>query len=541
MAKIPMLIDETGQPFIILKDQTSSERVTGIDALKNNIFSAMALGQTIRTSYGPRGMDKALISKDGDVTITNDGRTILESMDIDNEIARLIVELSMAHDDEVGDGTTGVAILACSLLEQASHLLDKGIHPIRIAEGYASAAEEACKYLETIADTIEFDKDHIEPLLKPAQSCISSKIINRQSMQMASIAVDAVCSVCDWSRKDVHFDHIKIESKPGGRLEDTQLVHGIIIDKGISHPQMSKVIENAKIAILTCPFECPKPKTTYHLEIDTKEKYERLAQEEKEYYRKMVELCKNSGANLIICQWGFDDEANYLLMKNELPAIRWVGGPDIELVAMATGAKIIPRFEDITPDKLGRAGVVREMKLGGTTGDGEMTCIEGCPSTKTVTIFIRGSNKMMIEETKRSIHDAVCVTRNLIRDHRIIYGGGAAEIAMSLHVQEVADREKSQMQYAMRAFADALESIPIALADNSGLDAMAEVGRVKAMQVKEKNPFLGIDCLETGSCDMKKNNVFETMIGKKQQILLATQVVRMILKIDDLIKEGSSQ
>lgn len=208
-----MLIDETGQPYIILRDQQNQERVTGIDALKNNIYAAMALGSTIRTSYGPRGMDKAMVSKDGEVTVTNDGRTILESMDIDNEIARLIVELSVAHDDEVGDGTTGVAILACALCEQALHLLEKGLHPIRIAEGYAKAAEEAAKYLETISEKIEFSKEDTTPLLIPAQTCISSKIINRQSKQMAKIAVDAVCSVCDWDRKDVQFDHIKIQSK----------------------------------------------------------------------------------------------------------------------------------------------------------------------------------------------------------------------------------------------------------------------------------------------------------------------------------------
>ena len=208
-----MFIDETGQPYIVLRDQQSQERVTGIDALKNNIYAAMALGSTIRTSYGPRGMDKAMVNKDGDVTVTNDGRTILESMDLNNEIARLIVDLSIAHDDEVGDGTTGVAILACALCEQALHLLEKGIHPIRIAEGYAKAAELAAKYLETVAEKIEFTKEDTSPLLIPAKACISSKIINRQSQLMAQIAVDAVCSVCDWDRRDVHFDHIKIQTK----------------------------------------------------------------------------------------------------------------------------------------------------------------------------------------------------------------------------------------------------------------------------------------------------------------------------------------
>jgi T-complex protein 1 subunit epsilon len=213
MQKIPMLVDETGQPYIILKDQQQQQRATGIDALKNNIFAAVALGNTIKTSYGPRGMDKALVSKDGEVSVSNDGRTILESMDISNQIAKLIVELSIAHDDEIGDGTTGVAIFACSLCEQAVHLLDKGLHPLRIAEGYEMAAQEAVKYLETISESINFSKENTTPLLVPARSCISSKIVNRHSDQMAKIAVDAVCSVCDWDRKDVHFDHIKIESK----------------------------------------------------------------------------------------------------------------------------------------------------------------------------------------------------------------------------------------------------------------------------------------------------------------------------------------
>ncbi|KAK2952450.1 putative T-complex protein 1 subunit epsilon [Blattamonas nauphoetae] len=540
MAKVPMLIDETGQPYIILQDQQNEQRISGIDALKNNIYAAMAVGGTIRTSYGPKGMDKALVSRDGDVSVTNDGRTILESMDIANQIARLIVELSIAHDDEVGDGTTGVAILACALCEHCLPLLSKGIHPIRIAEGFEKAASAVCSYIETIADKIEFSQGDVSPLLVPARSCISSKIINRQSDQMAKIAVDAVTSVCDWERRDVQFDHIKIESKAGGRLEDTELIQGLLIDKGISHIQMSKKIEKAKIAILTCPFEAPKPKTKYEINIDTTEKYEKLAQEEKEYYRRMVDLCKASGANLIICQWGFDDEANYLLMKNELPAIRWVGGPDIELIAMATGGKIIPRFEDITPEKLGTAELVREITIG-NSGDQCMTCIEGCPYTKAVTIFLRGGNKMIIEEAKRSIHDAVCVVRNLIKDNRIVYGGGAVELASSIHINELADTIATQDQYIFRAYAEAMEAIPVCLAENSGLDAMSEIEKIKVQQVTTKNPFLGIDCMELGESDMKKNGVYETLVGKKAQISLATQVVRMILKIDDLIKEGGEQ
>ncbi|MFQ6664700.1 hypothetical protein Gotur_031728 [Gossypium turneri] len=409
-------------------------------------------------------------------------------MDVDNQIAKLMVELSRSQDYEIGDGTTGVVVMAGALLEQAERLLERGIHPIRIAEGYEMASRIAVEHLDHIAQNV-----------------------NRCKRPLAEISVKAVLSVADLERKDVNLDLIKVEGKVGGKLEDTELVYGITVDKDMSHPQMPKKIEDAKIAILTCPFEPPKPKTKHKVDIDTVEKFQTLRQQEQKYFDDMVQKCKGRqllivmllqdvGATLVICQWGFDDEANHLLMHRNLPAVRWVGGVELELIAIATGLwKDCAKVPRVDPRKAGKG------------------------------------NKMMIEETKRSIHDALCVARNLIRNNSIVYGGGSAEISCSIAVEAAADKYPGVEQYAIRAFADALDSVSIALAENSGLQPIETLSAVKSQQIKENNPHFGIDCNDVGTNDMREQNVFETLIGKQQQILLATQVVKMILKIDDVI------
>jgi T-complex protein 1 subunit epsilon len=317
-------------------------------------------------------------------------------------------------------------------------------------------------------------------------------------------------------------------------LEDTRLVRGIVIDKPFSHPQMPKSVENAAIAILTCPFEPPKPKTKHKLDITSAEDYKRLYETEQKYFVDMVQRCKDSGANLVICQWGFDDEANHLLLQHQLPAVRWVGGVEIELIAIATGGRIVPRFEELSSAKLGHAGTVKEVDFG--TENEKMIFIEGCPNTRAVTLLVRGGNKMIVDEAKRSLHDAICVVRNLIRDNRIVYGGGAAEITCSIKIGQEADKETGVEQYAMRAFSDALEAIPLALAENSGLSPISTLAEVKAQHLRTGYAYLGVDCLQVGTNDMKKQQVFETLIGKQQQMLLATQLVKMVLKIDDVIE-----
>jgi T-complex protein 1 subunit epsilon len=495
-------------------------------------MAARQIAHTLKTSLGPKGLDKMMVTGDGEVTVTNDGATILKLMEVDHEIGKLMVQLSQSQDDEIGDGTTGVVVLAGSLLEQAESLIDRGIHPIRIADGFELAAQCAVKHLESIASPFPISKDNVEPLIKVAMTTLGSKIVNKCHRQMAEIAVNAVLTVADLEKKDVNFELIKVEGKVGGRMEDSCLVKGVIVDKTMSHPQMPKALKNVKLAILTCPFEPPKPKTKHKLDVTSAEDYKALRQYEQEKFVEMVKLIKDAGATLAICQWGFDDEANHLLLQQELPAVRWVGGPEIELIAIATGGRIIPRFEEISPEKLGSAGLVREMSFG-TTKE-KMLVIEECKNSKAVTILIRGGNQMLIAEAKRSIHDALCIVRSLVKDSRIVYGGGAAEISCSLAVAKEADKLSTLEQYAFRAFSVALEAIPLALAENSGLAPMETLSELKSRHVQENCSSLGVDCMLSGNANMKDHHVIEALHSKKQQLVLATQLVKMILKIDDV-------
>ena len=341
-----------------------------------------------------------------------------------------------------------------------------------------------------------------------------------------------------------------------------------MLDKDFSHPQMPKELTDVKIAILTCPFEPPKPKTKHKVEIDSVAKFEALQQQERDYFENMVKACKDAGAGLVISQWGFDDEANHLLLRYGLPAVRWVGGVEIELLAMATGARIVPRFEELSADKLGFAKSVREVGFGTTKvrrgrterereverreeedsarsrppppaqkkKQDRVILVEGCPNTSAVTIFTRAGNRMALDEVRRSLHDALCVARNLVRDSKIVYGGGSAELSCALSVEAAADEVPGVEQYAMRAYADALEAVPLALAENSGLAPIDTVTAVKARQLTEGNPRLGVDCVDAGTSDMREQGVFETLAGKRQQLFLATQVCRMIMKIDDVLQ-----
>ncbi|KAF9552063.1 hypothetical protein CPC08DRAFT_792269 [Agrocybe pediades] len=530
--------DEYGRPFIILREQAKKTRSHGTEAIKSHILAGRTVANIIRTSLGPRGLDKILISPDGEITVTNDGATILGQMEVEHQIAKLLVQLSKSQDDEIGDGTTGVVVLAGALLEQSEALLDRGIHPIRIADGFDKACAVAVEELDRISDRVEFSLDNTENLLKTAKTSLGSKIVSKEHTQFAQIAVDAVLAVADLERRDVPFDLIKVDGKVGGSLADTQLIRGVLLDKDMSHPQMPRVVKDARLAILTCPFEPPRPKTKHKLDITSVEEFKKLRDYEKEKFADMIKRVKDTGANLVICQWGFDDEANHLLMQNELPAVRWVGGPEIELVAIATQGRIVPRFEDLTEAKLGKAGIVREISFG-TTRD-KMLVIEECANTRAVTIFVRGSNKMIVDEAKRALHDALCVVRNLVVDNRVVYGGGSADISCSIAVAKAADEIPTIEQYAMRAFASALDAIPLALAENSGLSPIETLAEVRSRQVNEKNSRLGIDCNGRGENDMKKQFVYDPLISKRQQYLLATQLVRAVLKIDDVITAGQA-
>lgn len=543
--------DEMGRPFIIVKDQSNKKRQHGLEAKKSHILAARSVASIIKTSLGPRGLDKILISPDGEITITNDGATILSQMELDNQIAKLLVQLSKSQDDEIGDGTTGVVVIASALLDQALELIDKGIHPIKIANGFDEAAKLAVSHLESVTEditAIEFEKDSKllnDYLFKAAKTSLGSKIVSKVHDKFAQMAVDSILSVMDKERKDVDFDLIKLQTRVGGSLEDSSLIKGVLLDKEFSHPQMpSKVLpregqKSVKLAILTCPFEPPKPKTKHKLDISSVEEYKKLQTYEQDKFKEMIQYVKDSGADVVICQWGFDDEANHLLLQNELPAVRWVGGQELEHIAISTNGRIVPRFQDLSPDKLGECSTIYELEFG-TTKD-RMLVIEQPEESKTVTCFIRGSNKMIIDEAQRALHDSLCVVRNLIKDSRIVYGGGAAEVTMSLAVSEEADKQRGIHQYAFKAFANALDTVPMTLAENSGLDPIETLSTLKSKQLKENIPVFGVDCLGKGSNDMKELFVVDPFISKKQQIMLATQLCRMILKIDNVIISGKDE
>lgn len=406
----------------MMKDQEKKHRIKGIDATKSNILAARSISKLLRTSLGPKGMDKLMVSPDGDVTITNDGATIMGQMEIHHQVAKLMVELSSSQDDEIGDGTTGVVVMAGALLEQAEVLLNKGIHPVRIASGFETAAQVAIKHLETISDRVEFTKDNLDPLLTTAKTTLSSKILQPHKEEMAQVAVEAVINVADLDRNDVNFDMIRMEGKTGGSLKDTQLVNGLVLDKEFSHPQMPTEIKDAKLCILTCPLEPPKPKTKHKLQITSADAYEELYNQEQQYFRDMIQKIKDSGSNLVICQWGFDDEANHLLLQHELPAVRWVGGVEIEHIAIATGGRIVARVEELSNDKLGTVGKVKQVSLGTNNSrqQDRILVLEDCQNQKAVTVLVRGGNKMIVDEAKRSLHDAMCVVRNLVKDNRVV-------------------------------------------------------------------------------------------------------------------------
>lgn len=469
--------DENGRPFIILREQEKKKRVKGLEAHKINIMAARTVASLMKTSLGPKGMDKMLVSPDGEIIITNDGATILEKMEIHHQTAKLLVELSASQDNEIGDGTTGVVVLAGAILEQAQKLLEKGIHPLKIADGFDKACDIAVKKVDEIQEEISITKNDHEFLRKCAKTALGSKVVSKCQELYADIAVRSVLQVADIERRDVNFDLIKVIAKAGGSLEDTKLVDGIIIDKDFSHPQMKKEIDDAKVCILTCPFEPPKPKTKHGLEISTAEQYEKLVDMEQKYFTDMVNRCKEAGADVVLCQWGFDDEANHLLMKNDLPAVRWVGGVEIELLAIATGARIIPRFQEIAPEKLGKAGKIKEMSFG--TSNDKVILIQDCENSKSVTVLVRGGSKTICDEARRCLHDAICVVRNMVKNNNVVGGGGATELACAIEVQKEADKITGIEQYAVRAFADALEEIPMTLAENSGYNPIDYVSKIK--------------------------------------------------------------
>jgi len=518
----------TGTPVLILKEGTSRERGRG--AQRNNIEAALAIAEALKTSLGPKGMDKMLVDSFGDVTITSDGRTILDEMDVQHPAAKMMVEVSKTQDQEVGDGTTSVVIIAGELLKLAQDLMDKQIHPTVIIDGYKEASEKALEHLEKIA--IKVDPKDKQYLRKIAMTSMASKLVTGNKEQLADITVDAILHVVqdEEGRLKVDLDDIMVEKKPGESLTETKLIKGIIIDKEIIHPKMPRRVENAKIALINRAFEVKKTEFDAKINIESPEEIEAYLHQEEEMLKSMVDKVKNVGATVVFCQKGIDDVAAHFLAREGIIAVKQVKESDMEKLAKATEGKISTNFEDLKSSDLGEAGLVEERKI----GDDKMVFVEDCKNPKAVAILIRGGTERIVDEAERSIHDALSVVKDVVLEPKIIAGGGAPEIEVAKAVRSVAIGQPGRGQLALEKFADAIEVIPTTLAENAGLDPIDILSEIKARHEKGEI-WVGVDVLGGGVKDMQKIEVLEPLAVKKQIIKSATEAATMLLKIDDVI------
>jgi T-complex protein 1 subunit epsilon len=511
-----------------------SKSNTGVfTTIKKNIDEVLSLSAILKTSFGPLGMDKVIKESQGEITITNDGATILNKAKMKGGIRKMLTELSLAQDHEIGDGTTGVIIFTAALLEQAEKLLDNGIHPTRIAEGFNYATDICLEFLNKQAQNLFGDISDYSFLLSTCMTTMNSKVINRSKKKLAEICTKAVLAISDLDRRDVNLDLIKIEGKVGGNLENSMLINGILLNKEWSHSQMPKKIEDARLCVITCPFEPPRPKNKHEIEIENVREFRELEKTESEFFHNIISQIKNSGANVLICQWGFDDEGTHLLLRNKISSVRWVSGLELEFIAISCGAQIVPRFNEITSSTLGFCGRIKEFCIG--TEFDRYLIFEDCPRAKSMTILIRGGSELILNEAKRAIIDAMSVVRILIRDSRIVTGGGSVEMACAIKIYDDAEKAVGLKHYVLSAYSEALKIIPFVLAENSGYDPVKSVSSLENQQRTSKNFNLGINC-EKGTIDnMIKLRIFETLANKQQQLQVATQMANAILRIDDVI------
>ena len=518
----------TGVPVLILKEGTRRER--GREAQRNNIAAAVIIAEALKSSLGPKGMDKMLVDSFGDVTITSDGRTILDEMDVQHPAAKMMVEVAKAQDQEVGDGTTSAVVIAGELLKRARELMDKQVHPTVIIDGYRKAEEVALKKLEEIA--IEVDPTDREYLRKVAMTSMASKLVSANKEHLADIVVDAVLHVARkiGDRYKVDLDDIMVEKKPGESLMDTRLIEGVVIDKEVIHPRMPKRVEDARIALIRRAFEVKKTEFDAKLHIETPEQMEAFIKEEENLLREMVERLKEVGANVLFCQKGIDDVAAHFLARYGIMAVKQVKSSDMEKLAKATKGRIVTNLEDLTSEDLGWAKVVEERKI----GEDKMVFVEGCRNPKAVAVFIRGGSERIVDEAERSIHDALSVVKDVVEEPKIVAGGGAPEIEIARAVREAAVGLPGREQMAFERFAEAFEVIPSTLAENAGLDPIDVLSEIKARHEKGEI-WTGVNVLESRVDDMEKLEVFEPLSVKKQIVKSATEAAAMILKIDDVI------
>jgi len=514
-------------PVVILKEGT--QRSTGRDAQRNNILAAKVVAETVKTTLGPRGMDKMLVSTIGDVVITNDGATIMKELDVQHPAAKMLVEVAKTQDNEVGDGTTTAVVLTGKLLEQAEKLLDKDVHPTVIVEGYKKAADKAREILNGLSESI--DTNDAATLRTVATTAMGTKNVSGAKDYLAKIAVDAALQVKETrdGKTKVDVDLVKVLKKHGKSIEETELVRGLVIDKEIAHPQMSKRTQGAKIALLNAKLEIEKTEFDAKININNPDQMKLFLDEEERMLKEMVDRVSESGANFVFCEKSIDDIALHFLAKKGISAIKNVSSGDMEKLAKATGAKIVASVKDLS--SLGEAKVIEESKI----GDDKLTYVRDAKNPMAVTIVLRGGTEHVVDEAERSLHDALCVVRDAIEDAKIVAGGGASEAETSKQLREYAMKVGGREQLAIEAFADAVESIPLALAENAGLDPIDVMVELRAKHEDANNRWFGVDVFSGHIKDMKALNVLEPLRVKSQVVKSATEAASMILRIDDVV------
>jgi len=524
-----------GQPIFIMKEGT--ERTRGKDAMTNNIAAAKVIAEAVRTSLGPRGMDKMLVDQFGDVVITNDGATILKEIDVQHPAAKMMVEVAKTQDSEVGDGTTTSVILAGELLKRAEKLLQQKIHPTVITEGFRKAAEKAIEILDKMSINSGIDDD--KGLKNAAMTCMSSKIVSESREMLADICIGAIKSIAEKDDNGnwvADIDKVQIQKKEGDSIDDTSLIKGIILDKEVVSPGMPKSISDAKILLTQSAIEIEKTEFDSKLQINSPEQIQEFLDEEEKMLRTMVDKIVNSGANVVICQKGIDDMAQHFLSKKGIMAVRRVKKSDLEKLSKATGGMIFTSLDDVTPEKLGWAGIVEERKI----MNDSWIFIEECKDPKSVVILIRGGTELIVDEADRAIHDALCVVRDVVEDQKLVGGGGAPELEVAIQLREFASTLGGREQLAVEVFADSMDIIPKTLAENAGLDQIDILMKLRA-EHQQGNKFAGFN-LDTGEVvkDMMADGVVEPTAVKVQAIKSSTEAASMILRIDDVIAGAKS-
>jgi len=523
-------------PVLILREGTSRSR--GRDAQRSNIMAAKIVAEIVRSTIGPRGMDKMLVAGMGDIVITNDGATIMKEMDVQNPAAKMIVEISKTQDSEVGDGTTTAVVLAGELLAGAETLLDKDVHPNAIIDGYRNAAGKAQEILEKIAIAIKPD-DEVR-LKQVAMTSLNTKGIFGSQNRFAELAVEAVMQVTEKNNGKVKadIDLVKVMKKHGKSLEESELVNGIIIDKEVSHSQMPKSVAGAKIALLNAKLEIEKTETDAKININKPEEMYQFIQEEEKLLRDMADQVTTTGANVLFSEKSIDDEVLSLLSKKGILTVKNVSSSDMEKLAKATGGSVVGTTRDLSKDALGYAKIVEEVKI----GDDKLVYVREAKNPKAVTIMIRGGSEHVVDEAERSLHDALSVVRNAVEDGKIVAGGGAPEIELSKRLREYAIKVGGREQLAVTAFAEALESIPVAIAQNAGINPIDILVDLKSKHNNAQNLWFGVNTQTGKASDMLKMDVVEPLRVKTQVVKSAVEAVTMILRVDDVFasKGGST-